>query len=154
MRPFGTMYDIMLLLHIVAVVAAFAPMVVNPVLGARAKKDGADVEQRVTGYMAKNGRQIHLPALILVGVFGLGLVFSAKPDGVDESAWGFDQAWVSISLLVWVAICGVVTGMLLPAERAMAAGDTAAEKKIQIGGQVTTVLFLVMMYLMIFKPGA
>lgn len=153
MRPFGTLYDIMLLLHVVAIVGAFAPMVVNPVLAARAKKDGAAAEQQVSGYMAQNGRQVHLPCLVLVGLFGLGMVFSSKPEGADEALWGFDQAWVSIALLIWIAICGIVTGLMLPGERALAAGDATAEKKVQIGGQVLTVLFLVMMYLMIWKPG-
>lgn len=148
-----SIYRIMFLLHIVAVVAAFAPMVVNPVLAARSKADGDEALSRVSRYMALNGRQIHLPALILVGLFGLGMVFSSTPDGADDALFGFDQAWVSLALLVWIAICGVVSGVLLPAERKLADGDLAQEKKVAVGGQVVTVLFLVMLYLMIWKPG-
>jgi len=153
-QAFGGMYKVMLLLHLAAVVAAFAPMVVNPFLAARAKADGT--LPQVSKHMAANGRQIHFPALILVGLFGLGMVFSSKPDGSDENLFGFDQAWVSLSLLVWIAMCGIVSGMLLPAERQLAAGDgdpAALEKKVAVGGQVMTVLFLVMLYLMIWKPG-
>jgi uncharacterized membrane protein len=141
------LYKVMLLLHLVAVVAAFAPMVVNPVLAARSKADGDEALSRTSRYMALNGRQIHLPALVLVGLFGLGMVFSS------EDAISFDQAWVSLALLVWIAICGVVSGVLLPAERKLAEGDLEQEKKVAAGGQVVTVLFLVMLYLMIWKPG-
>lgn len=140
-------YRIMFLLHIITVVVAFAAMVVNPFLAARAKADGEAALSRTAGYMAANGRQIHLPALILIGLFGLGMIFSS------DEVWGFDQTWVSLALLVWIAMCGLVSGMLIPAERKLAAGDLAQAKKIELGGQIVTVLFLVMLYLMIWKPG-
>lgn len=148
-----TMYRIMFLLHIAAVVVAFAAMVAHPLFASRSKADGEGMVQRVSGYMAANGRMVHFPALVLVGLFGLGMVFSSKPDGSDEALFGFDQAWVSLALLVWIAMCGVVSGFLMPNERKLADGDMEAEKKVMVGGQVVTVLFLVMLYLMIWKPG-
>ena len=54
---------------------------------------------------------------------------------------------------MWLALCGVITGLVLPAERRLAAGDLAAEAKVALGGQLATVLALVMLYLMIWKPG-
>ncbi|MFP5256278.1 MAG: hypothetical protein ACLGI8_10570 [Acidimicrobiia bacterium] len=157
MDGFSTMYKIMLFLHLVTVVAAFAPMIIHPLLASRSAKDGPGVQRPVFGYMAANGRTIHLPALVLVGVFGLGMVFSSpEVGGGDENLWGFDQAWVSLSLLLWVAIGGIVSGMMLPAERQLASGEGdagALEKKVTIGGQLVTVLFLVVVYLMIWKPG-
>lgn len=146
------MYKLMLLLHIVSIVAAFAPAVANPLILAKAKPDG--LVAKLGGYMASNDKRVHFPALVLVGVFGLAMVFSSKPDGVDENLWGFDQAWVSLALLNWIALCGVVSGMITPAEKRLAAGDADAEKKVTMGGQIVTVLFLVMLYLMIWKPGA
>ena len=106
--------------------------------------------------MAANGRMIHLPALVLEGVFGLGMVFSSKPGSSDDNLWGFDQAWVSISFLLWIAISGLVSAMMLPAERKLASGEgdaAALEKKVTLGGQLVTVLFLVTVYLMVWKPG-
>ncbi len=156
MDGFSTMYKIMLFLHLVAVVAAFAPMIVNPLLSVRSAKDGPAVQRPVFGYMAANGRMVHLPALVLVGVFGLGMVFSSKIGSSDENLWGFDQAWVSLSFLLWIAIGGLVSGMMLPAERKLASGEgdaAALEKKVALGGQIVTVLFLVVVYLMIWKPG-
>jgi len=142
-----TLYRILFLLHIVAVVAAFAPMVVNPVLTARSKADGEGSLLQVARYMSANGRQIHLPALVLVGLFGLGMVVTS------DDLFAFDQVWVSLALLVWLAIGGVVSGVLLPGERRLADGDLTQERRLERGGQAVTVLFLVMLYLMIWKPG-
>jgi len=142
----STSYKILLFLHIASVVAAFGPMLAAPLTAAQARKDGD--ERRVVGYFAANNRKVHMPALGLAGLFGIGLIFSS------DDVWEFSQTWVSLSFLVWFALCGVVSGMIMPAERAFAAGDQAAERKVALGGQIATVLFLVILYLMIFKPGA
>lgn len=141
-------YKLLYLAHIVGFLVAFAPAVIHPVLSAQAKKRGEAELVALTGPMAANGRRLHFPALVVVGGLGLGLVL------VGDNLWGFDQAWVSLAFLVWLAMCGVVSGLLLPAERKLAAGDLAAERQVAIGGQVATVLLLVMLYLMIWKPGA
>jgi uncharacterized membrane protein len=98
--------------------------------------------------MAGNGRRIHFPALIALGAFGLAMVFTSS----DVVA--FDQAWVSLAFLVWLGICGVVSGMLLPAERKVAAGDESAHVPLERAGQISTLLLVVMLYLMIWRPGA
>jgi uncharacterized membrane protein len=141
-------YKLLYLGHIVALLVAFAPAVIHPLLSAQAKGRGEASLVELTGSLAANGRRLHFPALVVLGGLGLGLVI------VGDNVWGFDQAWVSLALLVWLAMCGVVSGLLLPAERKLAAGDLAAERQVALGGQITTVLLLVMLYLMIWKPGA
>jgi len=135
--------------HMLSFVVAFAPAVINPVLFAKAKGDGDDTALvRLAGHLAGNGRQIHFPALIALGGFGIAMVLTS------DDQFGFGDTWVSLAFLVWLAICGVVTGLLLPGERKLAAGDLSAEKLVERGGQLTTLLVLVMLYLMIWKPGA
>jgi uncharacterized membrane protein len=141
------LYKVLFLCHIVSFLVAFAPAVINPILAAQSKADGEEALVRIGGHMAANGRRIHFPALVALGGFGLLLVLQS------DEAWGFDQAWVGIAILVWIALCGVVSGLILPAERRLAAGDLAAESKVAMGGQISTVLLLVMLYLMIWKPG-
>ena len=97
--------------------------------------------------MASNGRQIHFPALVALGGFGIAMVLTSDP------RIGFDQAWVSLAFLVWLAITGLVSAVMLPGERKMAEGDLSVEKKVEVGGQIITLLTLVMLYLMIWKPG-
>jgi len=142
-----TVWKLLLLGHILSFVVAFAPAVINPVLGAQSKKDGESELIRVSGYMAQNGRRIHFPALLALGAFGILMVLQSDP------IFEFDQTWVGLAILVWLALCGVITGLVLPAERRLAAGDLAAEAKVAMGGQLATVLLLVQLYLMIWKPG-
>jgi uncharacterized membrane protein len=143
------LYKVLYLGHMLAFVVAFAPAVINPVLAAKVKRDeGDDGLARVAAHMASNGRQIHFPALIALGGFGIAMVM------VSDPVFGFSDAWVSLAFLLWLAICGVITGLLLPAERRLAGGDREAEQKVALGGQIATVLTLAMLYLMIWKPGA
>jgi uncharacterized membrane protein len=141
------LYKLLLLGHIISFLVAFSPAVISPVLAAQAKKDGEGVLMAVAGHLASNGRRIHFPALIALGGFGISLVL------VSDPAFGFDQTWVGLALVGWIAIAGVVSGLILPNERKLAAGDLEAEKKVAMGGQIVTVLLLVMLYLMIWKPG-
>jgi uncharacterized membrane protein len=98
--------------------------------------------------MTKNTTRIHFPALIALGGFGIAMVLSS------DEVWSFGDAWVSLAFLVWLGIIGVILGLMVPAEKRLASGDLAAEKNIAVAGQIATVLLLVMLYLMIWKPGA
>jgi hypothetical protein len=143
------LYNALFLGHMISFLVAFAPAVINPILAAKVKRDGDEGALiRLSGHMASNGRQIHFPALIALGGFGIAMVLTSDP------VWSFGDTWVSLAFLVWLALGGVVLGLLLPAERRLAAGDLAAEPKVAMGGQIVTVLLLVMLYLMIWKPGA
>ena len=97
--------------------------------------------------IAGNGRRIYAPALILTGLFGFAM--QGMSDGVIE----FSQTWFWLAIVVWIAMNGVLHAVLLPAERAVAGGDESAAKRVDAGGMILTALLLVMLYLMVFKPG-
>lgn len=139
-------YNVVLLLHIAAVLVTFAPAVVNPLLGARYKDDPSGTRV-LGGHSAANTRQIHLPALLVTGVLGIVLLV------MSEDVFEFSQTWVSLSFLVWIAIGGVVSAVILPNEKRVGAGDLDAVKKLETGGMIASLLLVVMLYLMIFKPG-
>jgi uncharacterized membrane protein len=143
-----TLFKVLFVGHMLAFVVAFAPAVINPILIAKLKSQGDFATlPKVSGIMSSNGRQIHFPALVALGGFGIAMVLTSDP------AFGFDQAWVSLAFLVWLAITGLVSAVMLPGERKMAEGDMSAEKRVEVGGQIITLLTLVMLYLMIWKPG-
>ena len=142
-----TGYNVMLFLHILFVMAAYAPAFVHPVLSTQSK--ALQTEQgQVLGFIAQNSQRIYSVALIVAGLLGFGL------SGMSDSAYSLGDGWMIASILVWIAMNGVLHAVQIPAERAWAAGDDTAEQKAQLGGGILTLLLLVMLYLMIFKPGA
>ena len=143
-----TVFKLLFLGHMLSFVVAFAPAVINPIMMAKLKAQGDHATlPKVAGIAASNGRYIHFPALILLGAFGIAMVLTSDP------VFEFDQAWISLAFLDWLAITGLVSAVMLPGERKMAEGDLSVEKKVETCGQIITVLTLVMLYLMIWKPG-
>lgn len=142
------LYNLFLALHLVSVVAAFAPAVIHPLLIARTRPDGDTALGRLAGAMVANSRVVHIPALVLTAPFGIAMVL------LSDDVWEMGDPWISASFLVWIALCGIVTGVILPGERALAAGDASAERKVAFGGQLATLGFVIMLWLMIWKPGA
>ena len=143
-----TGYDVMLFLHIVTAFVAFAPAFVHPLLGNQTKALDATSRGKVLGMIAGNGRRIYAPALILTGLFGFAM--HGMSDGVIE----FGQTWFWLAIVVWIAMNGILHAVLLPGERALAGGDRSAEGKVSAAGMILTGLLLVMLYLMVFQPGA
>ncbi len=142
-----TGYNVMLYLHILTALVAFAPAFVHPLLASQTKALDGTNRGNVLGMLAGNGRRIYAPALILTGLFGFAM--QGMSDGVIE----FGQTWFWLAIVVWIAMNGVLHAVLLPAERAVAGGDESAAKKVDTGGIILTVLLLVMLYLMVFQPG-
>jgi hypothetical protein len=142
-----TTYKLLLLMHIASIVVAFSPAAAHTTLIRQFGQDGPQVLQRLAGYMSVNSQRIYGTALILAGLFGIGLIFSS------DDAWKFSQGWISMAFVVWIAMNGVLHALIIPGERAVGSGDEAAQRKLDLGGGIMTLLFLVMLYLMIWKPG-
>jgi len=148
-----TAYKLMLFIHIFAVIVAFAPGFVWPMVSVALKKAGKPVGPAIGEMAAGNTMKIHGPALVLAGLFGFGLVGMSKPEGVSEAIFSFGDPWVSAAMLIWFIMLGVIFGMMVPAEKKAAAGDEGAEKIISMAGGIMHLLLAVMLFLMVFKPG-
>jgi uncharacterized membrane protein len=130
-------YKVLFLLHIVAIVAAFGPALLYPVLGRhRANKVAAETNQRIS-----------LPALVLAGLFGMGLL------GASDKVYKFSQAWVSAALLVWILLIVDCAVLLRPALVAAADGDERAAARAGIFTGLLHLGLVVLLVLMIWKPG-
>ena len=141
-----TGYKLMLFLHILSVLVAFAPSFVWPFVSVRLKKAGKPVGPTIAELAAGNTAKVHGPALVLAGVFGFGLV------GMSEKAISFGDAWVSAGMLVWFLSLGVLFGLMMPAEKAAAAGDAGAEKLISMAGGMLHLLLALALVFMVFQP--
>ena len=140
-------YNAVLLLHILSVIVAFAPAVVNPLTGPRLYKDDESAGQRFWAVSAANSRQVYLPALAVVGLLGFALV------GISNEQWRFSDPWVFISAILWLVIAGIVSAVIVPGQKQMGEGDRTAESKVVKASSIATVLFLVVLFLMVVKPG-
>lgn len=150
----NTPYNIFVVLHVLTALAAFAPLFIYPFLANQ--MTGLPGEQRSTmwGYLVRNSRRIHAPALILTGVFGFGLSGMSGGPGDAEQVYPLTQTWLIVSILLWLAMNGILHAVLVPAERALAGGDDSAKSRIDTFGPIMALLLVVVIYLMVFKPGA
>ena len=146
-----TPYNIMLSLHILTGVVAFAPAFTHPVLQGKMERAGFDGRSTVIGYMASYGMKLYGSALILCGLLGFGVA------GMSDDVFKLSQGWLVAAVIVWIVMNGLLHGAILPSEKAIGeagqGGNQAAEQKLTTAGGLITLLFLVQLYLMVFKPG-
>lgn len=141
-------YNLVLLVHIVAFLVAFAPAAINPLLEKYFEKNGGDAAlQNWAGFSVSYTSKISLGSLGVLLLTGVALI------PLSDGVWEFSQTWISLAFLVWFAIGGVVSAMILKGEKAVAAGDMKGRELIAKGGPIATLLLVVTLYLMIFKPG-
>lgn len=141
-----TGYKIVLFIHVIAVLVAMAPAVAHPIMFELEKRrDDSDLV--ALGKRISAASRIYGIAVVVAGVIGFGLI--SMSDSVIE--WG--DTWVWLSILVWIALLGVLHGAMIPAEKQLAGGDEAAMKRIDTLGPILGVMVLVLFYLMIVKPG-
>lgn len=147
-----TGYNIMLLLHLLTLFAAFAPMFVHPFIE-RETRGNPTARQAVFQGIAKRGMRIHGSMLIVAGLLGFGLAGMSGEDADGELLISVSDSWVWPSVVLWLAMNGVLHAMIIPGEKAIAAGDESGARKSEIGGAAITLMFLVTLYLMVFQPG-
>lgn len=142
-------YDILLFVHILAFLVAFAPAAINPLLESHFAKNADESTMQVWAKFSSNyTSRISLGALGLLLITGVTMILI-----VDNDFFEFSQTWISLAFVVWFAIAGVVSAMILKGEKAIAAGDMSGRDLVAKGGPIATVLMVIMLYLMIFKPG-
>jgi len=140
-------YNIVLIAHIFTAIAAFAPAFTYPVVTRMSKDLGPEAHHALLGSMNAGGRRGQAIMLIATGVLGFAL------QGISDGAWSFGQVWLILAILVWVAMNAALHALIIPNERKMADGDSSAAGLAGIGGAAFSILLIVMLYLMVFKPG-
>lgn len=141
-----TTYNIFLILHILTAMIAFAPAFVHPLLVNQSRALGG-ARRGLLRFVAMNGQRVYAPALIITGFLGFGLA------GLSDEVYRVRQGWLIAAVVIWIAMNGILHALLIPAEKALANGDDSAESRVGVGGAAITLLLVVMLYLMTFKPG-
>jgi uncharacterized membrane protein len=132
----STGFKITVALHIVAVIAAFGPLLVMGRLWAGDPQGTAKLYVRMS-----------LPSLVLVWVLGMGAVGAS---GSGEEKISMSDTWVILSLLVWAILVAVAVAVIMPAVKAT---GEAARSRLMAGVGTSHLLMAVAVVLMVFKPG-
>jgi uncharacterized membrane protein len=133
--PISTGYEVVGLLHLLAVVIAFGPLFFYPSL----QRAGAGAT------VAKLHLRLSLPALALAWVFGMALV------GMSDEAIEMSETWVILAIIGWVVLMVVSWFLIRPA---LTDTSVAAKGRLAMGIGITHLLLIVLLYLMVFKPGS
>ena len=129
-------YKLWFALHIASIIIAFAPVVV----GAVALIPGG--RRATVPALSYAGRVVYSGGLLLAGLFGILLILAS------DDVWAFDQTWVSLAFVIWIAMNGVFHAMIFPSRR------RGGRDRSELGLAIMDILLIVMLYLMIWKPGA
>jgi prolipoprotein diacylglyceryltransferase len=149
------MFKIMLALHLLFAIFAVGPLVFAATTAGRGVRRGDAAE------VASAARVLRWYSLasVLVVIFGLALMSAKPPWGGDHTA-EFSDPYIWISLILWVAAMGVVHGFVLPqlghVGEKLAASEavSAFTAKIAAAGGLVGVIFAVIIFLMVYKPGS
>lgn len=154
----GDLYNVVLVLHILASIIGFGGMFIAGFYGNESRnlpgREGLAVAQttlKVTG-------QIPTVAVCAVPILGILLIL------MSEDTIKFSEMWVSLSFLLYFVLMGLATGLQVPTIRKMVALRAGAEgaqsgdvqamgKKVAAVGGIVNVLWVVILILMVFKPG-
>jgi uncharacterized membrane protein len=157
-----SLYEALLIGHIVGVVVmAFGSgTAMLASLSAGSRPDVASILK--ASQLELLGGRVTAFAAVVVAILGTWLV-------IEGDGFEFEQAWISASYVLWFIMMGLASGVLArhsrgviaAAEAAETRGETSSDALIaqfrspvaNIGGSVLGLLYVVLIYLMVAKPG-
>lgn len=145
----GDVYRLVLLLHIAAVVVGFGAIGLNGVYARQARQRGG-AEGAAIAEATRAVTRTAASSMYAVPFLGIALVL------LSDGTWGFDQAWISLSLLLYLVAAGLLGAVVIPSQkRISAAGGDAnrLEGKVAAATAAINLLVVVLIGLMIWKPG-
>jgi hypothetical protein len=146
----GAGYKILLTLHLLSVVIGFGPWFLNGLLPARAL--GRDPGEG----KAISGANLQVSTMSQFAIYGVLIFGGAALGAAHKHSVDFGDTFVWLSLIIWVAIIGVLHGLVLPAQRELAAGSgdrATLTQRQSLGAAVINLLVVVAIVLMVWEPG-
>jgi uncharacterized membrane protein len=150
-----TFYDVVLTVHIIAVVVAFGVMFAFPVMDAVARRTGPADLAALHRLQVALGRRVIIPAMTVVLLAGLYLTLDR---------WSFDEPWISTTFAILFILFALGGAVFAPTDVRLAelaergetdSADYAREaRKARLFGGLSLVLVVAAIFLMVAKPGA
>jgi hypothetical protein len=165
----SSVYKLVLLLHVATVVVGFGSSFVWPAMATKARKLKGREGYAITHAGLEVSRVLTTPFIYAAGALGVVLI------PLSGEAWEFSQSWISASFTVFIIVALVGAFAHAPNLKAMdelsrtlaegthtptqggpppeVAELEARAKKAGMFGGILHLGWLILMYLMIFKPG-
>jgi len=154
-----TVYDLVLTVHVLAVVVAFGVVFAYPVLDAWFRSAVPGNLAALHRLHLQLGRRVISPAMTIVLLAGLYLALDR---------WSLGDPWISATFAILFVLFGLMGGVLTPADRrlvqlaerdaAAGGGPSAAyereRRRAELVGGLALALVVVAIFLMVVKPGA
>jgi hypothetical protein len=147
-----TLYDIVVFLHILTVVIGIGGVMLNGAYAAKAKAAGP----QGGGIIMQANYDVSMLAekfIYAIPVFGILAVILS--DGVFEMS----QVWLWLSTVLYVIAIGISHAVMIPSSKKLLAGPSgpgeaaALGKKLAGGGMALDLIAVVIIALMVWKPG-
>ena len=162
-------YDLLLLLHILVAIVGFGTVFLNGIYGAQAKShpgpEGLAIAR--ANFLVSRIAEYFIYAVVITGVL---LVL------ISDDAWEWGDTWIWLALLLYFVGIGISHGVLQPSVKRMialmeemvhmgpppaggggpppqAAQIEALGQRVGLASTALHILLIVILYLMIFKPG-
>ena len=152
------LYDIVLSVHILAVVIAFGVVFSYPVLDATYKRANPNNIASLHRLHLELASKVISPAMVVVLLAGLYLALDR---------WSLGDPWIGATFAILFVLFGLVGGVLTPADKRLAelaerdggsggpSADYLAEsRRADLFGSLALLLVVVAIVLMTVKPGA
>ena len=151
-------YDVVLAIHILAVVIAFGVVFAYPVMDAVLKGQGVELAALHRLHVALATRFIQ-PAMAVVLLAGVYLALDR---------WSLGDPWISATFAILIALFALTGAVLIPTDRRMAelaerdaeaggapsADYLAEERRAALFGSIALLLVVIAVFVMTLKPGA
>ena len=147
------MLKLLLAAHLVLAVFAIGPLVHAATTAGRGIRTGDGAATASSSRMLR----IYSYVSVLVVVAGIGLM-SQKRQG--RALGEFADTWIWLSLVMWLVAVVLVLGVIVPtldrATKQIAAEESVLSltARVAAAGGIVAILFLVIVVLMLYKPGA
>ena len=154
-----TFYDVVLAIHILAVVLAFGVVFAYPIIDSQAKRAGPAALPGLHRLHLALATRLVQPAMAVVLLAGLYLALDR---------WSLGDPWISATFAILIVLFALTGAILIPADKRLAelaesdlsAGSgpsaeyVALSRRADIVGSVALLLVVVAIFLMTGKPGA
>ncbi|GAB2456327.1 hypothetical protein [Jatrophihabitans fulvus] len=149
-------YHLLLAVHLVLAVFAIGPLVHGATTAGRGVRTGDGAAVASSARMLR----IYSYVSVLVVIAGFALMSLDSPYRKGEKVGEFSDVWIWLSLLLWALAAGIVLGLVVPTlEKAKTTIDgegsvVSLTGRVAAGGGVVAILFLVIVVLMVYRPGS